>query len=215
MAISSALFTVRSFSSMSSRLIDLAPGRRSCSRVYMLCGTQPSGSSGPARPSMPTLAPVSFSSVSRSAMLSANVPLLGPHVGDPVLRALPVVGEHRRIDEGGRLARQRKHQHVELGVAADRAEVAGVGDVEVPHRRPAAQHEAIEARVAAISLRTAAQRRSRSSSDSVGYSVSLRMADVLCLVASDAELFQRLRDSPRCPVRDRIPACSRARRGRA
>ena len=143
-SISSSLFTVRSFSSMSWRLMISSPGSRSSSRRYMLCGTQPSGSSGPARPSMPTLALVSFSSVRRSAMLSANVPFLRPHVGDPVLRAFPVFGEHRRIDEAGRLARQRKNQHVALGVAADRAEVARVGDVEVPHGRPAAQDEAIE-----------------------------------------------------------------------
>jgi hypothetical protein len=43
----------------------------------MLCGTQPSGSSGPASPSMPTLAPLKTSSASRSATLSANVPRLG------------------------------------------------------------------------------------------------------------------------------------------
>src|SRR5260221_10392985 len=66
---------------------------------------------------------------------------IGPHVGHPVLGAAPIVGEDRRIDERRGLARARKDQHVELGIAADGAEVARVGDVEVPHRRPAAQDQ--------------------------------------------------------------------------
>src|SRR5262249_51609433 len=140
LAISSALLTVRSFSIMSSRLTRPSLGKRVCRRAYMLCGTQPSGSSGPASPSMPTLAPVKPNSTSRSATLSPKVARLGRTSA----RAAPVVGEDRRIDERGRLAVAGKDEHVELGIAADRAEVARIGDVEVPHRRPAAQDQAIE-----------------------------------------------------------------------
>ena len=38
-----------------------------------------------------------------------------------------------------------KDQHVVLGVAADRRQIARVGGVEVPHHRPAPQHDGVEA----------------------------------------------------------------------
>jgi hypothetical protein len=71
--------------------------------------------------------------------------LAWPDVAHPILRALPAGEKGRHLHETRRIAVARKHQHVEFGIAADGAEIAGIGDAEVPHQRPAPQHEAIEA----------------------------------------------------------------------
>jgi hypothetical protein len=67
-----------------------------------------------------------------------------PHVADPVLCGAPAFQERRHLHDRGRLAAHWEDQDIELGVTADRAEVAGVGGVEVPHRRPAPQHDGVE-----------------------------------------------------------------------
>ena len=70
--------------------------------------------------------------------------LAGADVADPILRAAPAFEEGRHQHEAGRIALAREHQHVEFGIAADRAEIARIGDAKVPHQRPAPEHEAIE-----------------------------------------------------------------------
>ncbi len=69
----------------------------------------------------------------------------GTDVGDPVLRRVPALQERRHLDDRGRLSDRRENQHVELGVAADRRQIPGIGRIEVPHHRPAPQHDGVEA----------------------------------------------------------------------
>jgi hypothetical protein len=57
----------------------------------------------------------------------------------------PAVQERGHLDDRGRLAYGREDQHVELGIAADRRQIARIGRVEVPHHGPAPQHDGVEA----------------------------------------------------------------------
>ena len=84
-------------------------------------------------------------------LLDAACNGIGPGLGaradvaHPILRRVPAVQERRHLDDRRRLPHRGKDQHVELGVAADRRQIARVGGVEVPHHRPAPQHDGVEA----------------------------------------------------------------------
>src|SRR5258708_8089581 len=65
-------------------------------------------------------------------------------VADPGLSAAPAFEEGRHQHEASRIALAREHQHVEFGIAADRAEIAAIDDAKVPPHSPYPEHEAIE-----------------------------------------------------------------------
>ena len=185
--------------------------------------------------------PSSFNSFSR---LATEVrPGLGarPHVADPVLRGAPAFEEGRHLHDRGRLAARREYQNVELGVAADRAEIAGVGGVKVPHRRPAPQHDGVEialghlrahggpAPVALLQRETGkfkcgAHGLSSYSDVMPGLVPGIHAfllakawmagtSPAMTLLSSSSSSAPP--NNPRCLFPGRTPACSRVRRGRA
>ena len=141
---SSALLIERTFSSMSSRLTMLASGNSDVRRVIDVVRQPAVRIERPGEPVHADPAAVELELLDAAG--DRVRPGLGARadVAHPVLRRAPAFEEGRHLHDRGGLALGREHQHVELGVAADRREVAGVGGVEVPHGRPAPQHDGVE-----------------------------------------------------------------------
>src|SRR5262249_13100440 len=69
---------------------------------------------------------------------------LGANVTHPFLGGTPTFDEGRHHDKARRIAIAWKDEHVELGVAPDRTEIAGIGSAEIPDRWPSPQDKAIK-----------------------------------------------------------------------
>ena len=141
---SSSLLMVRSFSSMSSRATSLAPDKKLLQAQIDAMRQPAVGIERAGKAVHADAAALEFQLLDALGDAVGPGALARPDVADPILRAAPAFQEGRHQHEAGRIALAREHQHVEFGIAADRTEIARIGDAEVPHQRPAPQHQAIE-----------------------------------------------------------------------